>query len=93
MKKRPKTKFSKLKDDITKIDEVTYYVKGSEPEPYMVYKDLDNRWLCDCMDWTVVLMKKNKGKDQKKELEIPECKHVIRVKNLSNPVSTHKPST
>ena len=51
---KKKTQFKKMKDDITKVDEVTYYVKGSQPEPYMVFFSINkNQWLCDCMDFVM----------------------------------------
>jgi hypothetical protein len=50
--KRKITTYKKIKanDGPTQIDANTFYVKSIDPDkdPYMVIRDLKNRWICDC---------------------------------------------
>jgi predicted nucleic acid-binding Zn finger protein len=71
--KKPKHKpksFKKM-DDIEQVDSQTYYVKGSNPEPYMVFNSIHEGWCCDCMNFTLNIDDSGKGKD---------CKHILAVK-------------
>ena len=70
-------KIQKSDNEVTRIDQYTFYVKSSNPkqEPYFVYKEHMNRdrWLCDCMHFTMMLTDDNHS---------PDCKHILRCKEL-----------
>ncbi len=68
-----KKAFNETKSDIERCDECTFYVKSSKDpnKEYMIYKDLDDRWLCECMDFIVHLPDQGKPVDHK-------CKHILR---------------
>ena len=77
-KKKKKIKaqsFRKMKDDITQVDSQTYYVKGSMPEPYMIFHSNNGKWLCDCMDYVIHI--EDNG-------TIHDCKHILRIKKQYN---------
>jgi len=77
-KKHKKVTFKQIKkseDDIFAVDSQTFYVKSSDPskEPYMIFHEQTeyiDRWLCDCMDFTMKLTDDSKN---------PNCKHINRV--------------
>ena len=60
-----------MKDDITRIDEKTFYVKGSLPEPYLIFNSDNSGWVCDCMHFTMNI--RDDGKT-------PDCKHIKKIK-------------
>ena len=73
--KKPKHKpqsFRRMKDDITRIDEKTFYVKSSDPEkePYMVFNSANKGLICDCMAFVMNIEDNGNTK---------ECKHIKRV--------------
>jgi len=75
--KKPAVTFKKInksEDDITQVDQYTFYVKSSDPkqEPYFVYREHINkdRWLCDCMDFVMNMT----------DTTTKECKHIFRCK-------------
>ena len=63
-----------MKDDITRVDSQTFYVKGSQPDPYMVFNSENEGWLCDCMSF-VMNMTDSGNK---------ECKHILHIKKEFN---------
>ena len=67
---KKKAKSFKKMGDIERIDSQTYYVKGSQPEPYMVYNSINIGWTCDCMNFVLNIQ------DGKKY----ECKHILKIK-------------
>lgn len=76
-KKRPITKFSKLEDQVTRIDEKTFYVKSSDPEkePYMVFHSQNKGWVCDCMSFVMNI---------KDNWETKHCKHISLIRKSFN---------
>ena len=70
MKKHKAKSFKKMAD-IERIDDKTFYVKGSMPEPYMVFNSANVGWCCDCMNFTLNIDDSGKGK---------ECKHILLIK-------------
>ena len=70
VKKHKPQFFRQMKDDITKIDNQTYYVKGSMPEPYLVFDSIHKGWMCDCLSFVMNLEDSGKCKP---------CKHIIAV--------------
>ena len=76
MKKKPiifESKLKKSKDDITQVDANTFYVKSSDPDkdPYFIYHDMNDRWLCECMDFIIHLPDDGMPVTHK-------CKHILR---------------
>ena len=69
--------FRKMKDDITRIDTNTFYVKSSDPdrEPYMVFNSISKGLLCDCMDFVMNIEDNGNTK---------LCKHILRIKKQFN---------
>lgn len=63
---------------VIKEDANTFYVKSSDPkkEPYFVYHDLDDRWLCDCMNFVMNLPVSGR-------LITHKCKHINMVLALN----------
>jgi hypothetical protein len=55
---------------ITREDRDTFYVQGTKE--YMIYKDKNDRWLCDCTNWWINLDDSGKA---------PDCKHIKLIKS------------
>lgn len=71
-----KKMFSNEGQTIEKIDNVTYYVKGSMKEPYMVfYSNNNEKWYCDCLSFVYNIT----------DSTTKDCKHILSVKALSSP--------
>lgn len=68
-KKKFKAMSFKKMGSIEKRDERTYYVKGSQEEPYMVYNSSNIGWCCDCLDY--VMGNKN-------------CKHISQIRAIKS---------
>jgi hypothetical protein len=82
-KKHKPTFFRQMsKEDITRVDENTFYHPSKEPdmkgEPYMVFHETVNRdrWLCDCMNFVVNIIDSNGP--------VPSCKHIKNIKKEFN---------
>ena len=63
--KHKKQFFRQMKEDITKVDDQSWYVRGSEKEPYLVFKSIHKGFLCDCMSFV---------------MGNTNCKHIQRIK-------------
>ena len=63
------------KEDITRVDESTFYVPRTDPEkePYFVYKSLNIGWCCDCLSFVFSIVDENSPTRF-------ECKHILLVK-------------
>ena len=78
--RKPKRKVTTFKQinknesDIVKIDSQTYYVKGSQPEPYMVFHSINEGWLCDCMNFVMNMT----------DAGNKPCKHIKKINSLFN---------
>ena len=64
------------KEDITRVDEQSFYVPSSDPdmkgEPYLVFYSTNKGWLCDCMNFTLNLKDIN-------DIPTHQCKHIKMV--------------
>ena len=65
----PKPKENEKAKQIEQIDIKSYYVKGSEKEPYLVYNSDSKGWMCDCIWWSI---------------HMKDCKHIVLVKKTYN---------
>ena len=70
------------KEEITRVDQDTFYVPSKDAEmkgePYMVFHETVNRdrWLCDCMYFTMNIVDSNGP--------VPDCKHINTIKHEFN---------
>ena len=66
-KKKHTARLKPYKDDeIHREDARTFFIKD-----YMIYRDQNDRWLCDCLDFVMNIEDNGNTK---------ECKHIERVK-------------
>ena len=69
-KPKHKAKSFKKMADIERVDEKTFYVKGSQEEPYMVFNSQSKGFICDCMNF---VMNIQDGKEY-------ACKHIKAIR-------------
>lgn len=60
--------------NIERIDAVTFNVKGSDPEPYMVFYSINIGWTCTCMSFVMGMT----------DTVCKDCKHILRIKKEFN---------
>jgi hypothetical protein len=58
---------------IERLDAVTFNVKGSDPDPYMVFKSIHKDWVCDCMSFVMNMTDDGKNKP---------CKHIKEIQKI-----------